>query len=683
MSLEKLLPPVAKIKTEEFIYNNEVYKDDYAWLKDKTNPEVIEYLEQENAYTKKMLEHTEALQEKLYKELLGRIKETDSTVPEYHGGFYYYSRTEAGKQYRIYCRKKDSLDAEEQIILDLNEIAKGKDYTKLGIYKISPNHKYLAYSLDHSGYESFTLFFKNIETGELLEEQIENTCVTAEWTSDTTTFFYSTLDSTQRPDKVFSHKLGSKVEEDKLLYHEKDEAFYVNISKSNDNNYIFITMVSKTTSEAYYFNCKKPDNEIKLIEARKKDLEYYVEHKDGFFYIVNNYDNALNFKVSKVSVEDPSQKNWVDFIPHNDKVRVDFIHVMNNYFIIYERSNGLKHIRIKNDTVDYYIDFPEPVYTFEPAKNRDFNSNILRFHYDSLTTPESVYDFNMETKERELKKRYEVLGGYNPDDYQTERLFAPANDGTLIPISVVYKKGMERNGNNNLYLYGYGSYEISIDPTFSSNRISLLDRGLVYAIAHIRGGGDMGREWYENGKFLKKKNTFTDFINCAEFLVKEKYTNPEKMVIMGGSAGGLLMGAVTNMRPDLFKAVIAHVPFVDVINTMMDPSLPLTVIEYDEWGNPNEKQYFDYMKSYAPYENVEAKDYPQMFVTGGLNDPRVGYWEPAKWVAKLRRLKTDNNRLLMKIKMGAGHGGASGRYDYLKDIAEEFSFIFDTFGIKE
>lgn len=681
MSLEKVLPPVAQTKDFEITYNNEVYKDEYAWIKDKSNPEVIAYLEEENKYTKKMLSHTEEIQEKLYKELLGRIKETDSSVPEKHGDYYYYSRTEEGKQYRIYCRKKGSLDADEQLILDLNEIAKHHEYTKLGCYKISPDHKYLAYSLDHNGYETFTLLFKDLETGEILEDKIENTCVTGEWSVDTSTFFYTVLDSAQRPYQIFSHKLKTDSKEDKLIYHEKDEAFYVNISKSNDNKYLFITMVSKTTSEAYYINAEKIDEEMKLIEPRKKDIEYYLEHKDGFFYIVHNYDNAINFKVSKVAVANPEQKNWTDVIPHNDNVRIDFIHCMKDYLVIYERSNGLKHIRIKNDTVDYYIDFPEPVYTFEPAKNRDYNSNLLRFEYESLTTPESIYDFNMETKERELKKQYEVLGGYNPEEYQSERVFAPANDGTMIPISLVYKKGMQKTGNNLLYLYGYGSYEISIDPAFSSNRISLLDRGFVYAIAHIRGGGDMGRDWYENGKFLNKKNTFTDFINSAEFLIKEKYTSSKKLVIMGGSAGGLLMGAVTNMRPDLFKCVVSHVPFVDVINTMMDPALPLTVIEYDEWGNPNEKKYFDYMKSYSPYDNLEAKEYPEMFVTGGLNDPRVGYWEPAKYVAKLRKLKTDKNRLLMKIKMGAGHGGASGRYDYLRDIAEEFSFILDTFNV--
>lgn len=676
-----MTPPIAQIKPSEIIYHNEVYKDDYAWLKDKTNPEVIAYLEAENAYTKENLAHTQEFQEKLYHELLGRIKETDQSVPEKYGDFYYYSRTEEGKQYRIYCRKQGSLEAQEQIIIDLNEEGKGKDYLSLGCYKVSPNHKYLAYSIDNNGSESYTLFFKNLETGELFEDKILDTCVTSEWAVDSNTFFYTTLDEAKRPYKVFSHKLGTNPTEDKLIYHEADEAFYVNVSKSNDNKYIFITMVSKTTSESYFISSENPDDELKIIEYRKKDLEYYPEHKDGFFYLVNNYDNALNFKVSKVSVTEPSQKNWVDFVPHNDKVRVDYIHIMKDFFVIYERSNGLRQIRIKNENVDYYIDFPEAVYTFETAKNRDYNSNLLRFEYESLTTPESVYDFNMETKERELKKRYDVLGGYNPENYQSERIFAPANDGTLIPISLVYKKGMKKDGSNLLYLYGYGSYEISIDTNFSANRISLLDRGFIYAIAHIRGGGDMGREWYENGKFLNKKNTFTDFINSAEYLIKENYTNSEKMVIMGGSAGGLLMGAVTNLRPDLFKAVVAHVPFVDVVNTMMDPALPLTVIEYDEWGNPNEKPFFDYMLSYSPYDNVEAKDYPQMFVTGGLNDPRVGYWEPAKWVAKLRKMKTDNNRLLMKIKMGAGHGGASGRYDYLKDIAEEFSFILDTFGI--
>lgn len=680
-NIEDLKPPVAKVIPQEIIYNGKTYKDDYAWLKQKENPEVISYLEEENKYTEKMMEHTKSLQETLYKEMLSRIKETDINVPEKFGEYYYYSRTEEGKQYGIYCRKHLTLEAEEQVLLDLNELAKDKDYLSLGLYKISPDHNILAYSLDEDGSENYILYFKDLTTGKIFEDRLLETSTTAEWLTDSKTFIYTTLDSAQRPFKAFIHKLGDNPEQDQELYHEKDEAFYVNVAKSNNNKYIFLTMVSKTTSEVYYSSTDPNEFGLKLAEARIKDVEYYMDHKDNAFFVVTNANNSYNFKVMKAPLSNPSKETWQEYIPHRDNVRVDFIHVFKEYLIIYERENGLKNIRVIGDTNEYYIDFPEPVYNVTHGRNRNFDSKTLRFSYSSLKTPESVFDFNLETKERELKKQYEVLGGYNSDEYECERVYAPANDSTLIPISLLYKKGMVRDGSNPLYLYGYGSYEISIDTKFSSNRLSLVDRGFIFAIAHIRGGGDMGRMWYENGKFLKKKNTFTDFVNCAEYLVKEKYTSEKNIVAMGGSAGGLLMGAVVNLKPEIFKVAVAHVPFVDVVNTMMDPTLPLTVIEYDEWGNPNEQVYFDYMLSYSPYDNVEAKEYPNLFVTGGLNDPRVGYWEPAKWVAKLRKTKTDNNLLLMKINMGAGHGGASGRYDYLKEIAEEYAFIIDVFGL--
>jgi len=505
-----------------------------------------------------------------------------------------------------------------------------------------------------------------------------------EWGNDNKTIFYTTLDEAKRPYKLYRHILGTAQEEDEMVYQESDEAFYLSISKTRDKEYLIMTLGSMTTTEVRYLKADLPKDNFQVIHPRQHEMEYYVAHHSDKFYIMTN-DEAKNFKLMEVSVTDPSKKNWKEVIPHSDSVKIDGMDVFRNHLVVYEREKGLKKIRITNlmDSQVHYVDFPEPVYTYWRSRNPDFNTNMLRFNYTSLVTPRSVFDYNMDTKTRELKKQYEVLGGYDPSLYQSERIFAKASDGTMVPLSLVYRKGMVKDGNNPLLLHGYGSYGISQEPTFSSNRLSLLDRGFVYAMAHVRGGGEMGRYWYEDGKLLKKKNTFTDFIACAEHLIAEKYTSSNKLVIYGGSAGGLLMGAVTNMRPDLFKAVIADVPFVDALNTMLDPSIPLTVIEYEEWGNPNEEEYYDYMKSYSPYDNVEAKDYPNMLITAGLNDPRVQYWEPAKWTAKLRALKTDKNILLLKTKMGEGHMGASGRYDYLKDIAFEYAFIFDLFGIEE
>jgi oligopeptidase B len=501
-----------------------------------------------------------------------------------------------------------------------------------------------------------------------------------EWLNDSKTFLYTVLDESNRPYKVFKHTLFET--NDELIYHEKDDAFYINLSKSDNKKYIFITMVSQNTSEVYYLSSDNKNDQIKLFEKRLKGTEYYIEQYEDYFFIITNRDNAFNFKIMKTELDNTIYQNWKEFIPHRENVRIDDIKLFENYIVITERSNGLKHIRIKNQNEDFYINFNEDVYDIYLGINPEFNTSILRFHYSSLKTPDCVYFYDMSSKKRELKKMQEVLGGYNPNDYNTERIWAESYDGTLVPISLLYKKGIKLDGNNPLYLYGYGSYEISIDTDFSSSRLSLVDRGFIYAIAHIRGGGELGRKWYENGKLLNKKNTFKDFIACAEHLIKQKYTSSNKLVICGGSAGGLLMGAVTNMKPDLFKLVIAHVPFVDVINTMMDDKLPLTVIEYDEWGNPNQKEYFDYMMSYSPYDNIEEKEYPNMLVTAGLNDPRVGYWEPAKYVAKLRKMKKDNNILLLKTNMGAGHKGASGRYDYLRDdVAFEYLFILFTLGL--
>ena len=677
-------PPVAKVISKPDTLHGDVRIDDYFWLREKSNPEVIKYLEAENEYTEAVMKQTEEFQKLLYEELVGRIKETDLSVPEKIDDYYYYSRTEEGEQYPIYCRKKESLNAEEEILLDQNALAEGYDYFEIGAFEISTDHQLLAYSVDTTGSETFTLYVKDLNAGGLLKDEIKNIYYYVEWGNDNKTIFYTTLDEAKRPYKLYRHILGTAQEEDEMVYQESDEAFYLSISKTRDKEYLIMTLGSMTTTEVRYLKADLPKDNFQVIHPRQHEMEYYVAHHSDKFYIMTN-DEAKNFKLMEVSVTDPSKKNWKEVIPHSDSVKIDGMDVFRNHLVVYEREKGLKKIRITNlmDSQVHYVDFPEPVYTYWRSRNPDFNTNMLRFNYTSLVTPRSVFDYNMDTKTRELKKQYEVLGGYDPSLYQSERIFAKASDGTMVPLSLVYRKGMVKDGNNPLLLHGYGSYGISQEPTFSSNRLSLLDRGFVYAMAHVRGGGEMGRYWYEDGKLLKKKNTFTDFIACAEHLIAEKYTSSNKLVIYGGSAGGLLMGAVTNMRPDLFKAVIADVPFVDALNTMLDPSIPLTVIEYEEWGNPNEEEYYDYMKSYSPYDNVEAKDYPNMLITAGLNDPRVQYWEPAKWTAKLRALKTDKNILLLKTKMGEGHMGASGRYDYLKDIAFEYAFIFDLFGIEE
>ena len=679
-----ITPPVAKVIPKADTLHGDVRIDNYYWLRDRSNLDVIEYIEAENEYTEAMMKHTEEFQEQLYKELLGRIKETDLSVPEKIDDYYYYTRTEEGKQYKIYCRKKGGLDSEEEVLLDQNELAIGHEYLYVGAYKVSPHHRLLAYSVDTTGSERYTLYIRDLDKNELSKEEISNTSYSVAWANDNKTIFYVTLDDVKRPFKLYRHTLGTDPNEDILIYHEKDDAFWLYISRTKSKEYLIMDLGSHITSEVHYLKADRPTDNFKLIHPRQHEMEYYIDHHGDKFYIMTN-DNAKNFKLMEVSVQNPSKKNWKEVIPHRDSIKIDGFDVFKEHLVVYERENGLKKIRIMN-LVNYeihYVDFPEPVYTFWPSRNPDFNTNILRYTYTSLVTPKSVFDYNMDTRTRELKKQYEVLGGYEPSLYQSERIFARASDGTMVPISLVYKKGMVKDGDNPMLLIGYGAYGHSFEPYFSSNRLSLLDRGFIYAIGHVRGGGEMGRYWYEQGKFLNKMNTFTDFIESTEHLIAEKYTSSDKLVIGGGSAGGLLMGAVTNLRPDLFKAVIADVPFVDVLNTLLDPSIPLTVVEYGELGNPNEKEYYDYMKSYSPYDNVEAKEYPNILITAGLNDPRVQYWEPAKWTAKLRTLKVDDNLLLLKTNMGAGHGGSSGRYDYLKEIAFEFAFIFDLFGIEK
>ncbi len=671
--------PKAKIVEHRDTTHGDVRIDNYHWLRGKEKPEVISYLEEENAYMEALTAHTKGLQKELYDEMVARIKETDLSVPVKNGDYYYYTRTEEGKNYRIYCRKKGNLETEEEILLDGNQLAEGKKYFSIGNFEVSDDHKLLAYSVDFDGSEQYDIYVKNLETGEMLADKVEKTAGTIVWANDHKTIFYNTLDEARRPYRLFRHQLGAT--DDKLIYEEKDDAYFLYPYKTKSKRFIALYLGSKVTHEYHFLDADNPTGNFELFAARKQNEEYSVTHHGNDFYVLTN-DKALNFKLMKTPVGKTARSNWTAVIPHDDKVLLSSVEAFKDHLVVYGRKDGFKNIRIMdlNSNKSHEVEFPEPVYTYWGSGNPDFNTDLVRFTYSSPVTPRTVYDYDMATKKFILKKEYEVLGGYDKNDYVTERTFATAKDGTKIPISIAYKKGLKKDGNNPCYIRSYGSYGSSSDPYFSSARISLLNRGFVYAIGHIRGGSEMGRQWYEDGKYLKKKNTFTDFIACAEHLIAEKYTKTERLCVSGGSAGGLLMGAVANMRPDLFNTVVAEVPFVDVINTMLDETIPLTVIEYEEWGNPNNKAYYDYMKSYSPYDNVEAKDYPNMLITAGLNDPRVQYWEPAKWTAKLRAMKTDNNTLILKTNMGAGHGGASGRYEALKELAFEYAFVIDQVG---
>jgi oligopeptidase B len=656
--------------------------DEYAWLRQKTNPEVIRYLQAENAYTASRMQATRKLQQKLFNEMRRRIKETDLDVPVRIDDYYYYSRTRKGKQYSIFCRKHGSLRAREEIVLDQNQLARGHKYFQLGFVEISVDHRLLAFGTDIRGDERFTLHLKDLTTGKLRRDSAKDVGSVA-WATDNRTFFYTTLDATHRPYKVFRHRVGQPARSDALVYHEKDDAFFAGVSVSRSRKFIFLGLHAKTTSEMRFLRADRPESSFHVVQPRRRHLEYDIEHHGDHFYVVHNH-HAKNFKLSRTPVRSPSMAHWRTVIPHRKDVMIEDISAFEQHLVIYERTGGLRRVIIRDlaHKTEHHVHFPEPVYHVSEGDNPEFNTRTLRFTYTSLVTPVTVFDYDMTTHRRKLMKQTPVLGGFRPERYCTERVFATAKDGKRVPISLVYRKGLRRNGRNPMVLTGYGSYGLSRDPVFGSTRLSLLNRGVIYAIAHIRGGSEMGRSWYEDGKFLRKKNTFKDFIACAETLIRRRYTSPEKLAINGGSAGGLLMGAVVNMRPDLFGVVVADVPFVDVVNTMLDPTLPLTVIEYDEWGNPNDKKYYRYMKSYAPYENVRPQDYPTMLVTAGLNDPRVSYWEPAKWVARLRALKTDNNELLLKTEMGAGHFGASGRYEMLKEIAFEYAFILTRLSVE-
>ena len=681
-----LLAPKAKVIPKSLEKHKDIRIDNYFWMNERENPEVIDYLNQENTYYNSMTAHTKDFQKDLFEEMKGRIKEDDQSVPYLYNGYYYITRFEIGQDYPIYSRKKGSLSANEEILFNCNDLAKGHSFFQLGGLSVSPDNKFATFGVDTVGRRIYTIQIKNLETGEILSDKIENVTGGSVWANDNKTIFYTRQDKvTLRADKIFRHKLGTNSADDVLVFDEKDDTFNVSVSKEKSKKYIVIGSGSTLTTEYRILNSDNPDGEFTIFQPRVRGLEYSISHFGDSFYVLTNKDKATNFKLMKTPENATSKENWKDLIPHRKDVLIEDIEIFRNYLVVEERSNGLNHIRIMpwSGAGEYYLPFGSETYNAYTTTNVDFDTDVLRYSYQSLATPSSVIDFNMTTKEKEIKKEQQVLGGkFDKNNYIEERIWATATDGTKVPISMVYRKELKKDGKNPLLLYAYGSYGITMDTYFSSTRLSILDRGFVFAIAHIRGGEDLGRQWYEDGKLLKKKNTFTDFIDCSKHVIKEKYTSPEHLYAEGGSAGGLLMGAVVNMAPELYNGVIAQVPFVDVITTMLDDSIPLTTGEYDEWGNPNVKKYYDYMLSYSPYDNVTAQKYPNMYVSTGLHDSQVQYWEPAKWVAKLRTKKTGDTVLFLNTNMDAGHGGASGRFEALKELAKEYSFLLDLEKIK-
>jgi len=673
-------PPVATKRPHTTEIHGYTLTDDYFWLREKGNPEVIKYLEGENAYTEEVMKATKGFQETLYTEMLGRIKQTDLSVPSRIGDYFYYSRTEEGKQYPYMCRRKGSMDGAEDILLDLNALAEGKKFLSLGAYAVSDDGNWLAYSTDSTGYRQYNLQVKDLRKGQTLAENIERVGSVV-WATDNKTLVYTTEDPvSKRSDKVWRHTVGASASD--LLYEEKNELFDVGAGRSLDKKMIFVASYAKTSTEVRYLPADAPTATLKVILPREAGHEYDVDHYHGLFYITTN-KGAKNFKVVTAPIADPSEKNWKPYIDHNPAVKINGLSFFANHIVVSEREGGLTQLRIIDPKTkqSHRVTTDETDFAISLASNPEFNTGTLRFNYQSMITPSSVYDYDMTTEQRKLLKRQEVLGGYDPARYEAKRVWAVARDGTRVPMSIVHRKGIALDGKAPLLLYAYGSYGASGAPTFSSSRLSLLDRGLIFVNAYIRGGGELGEEWREQGRMMQKMNTFTDFIDCADYLVKNRYTASDRLVIQGGSAGGLLVGAVANMRPDLFKAVVAQVPFVDVINTMLDASLPLTTSEYLEWGNPNEKAAFDYMMKYSPYDNVKATNYPAMLVQVSLNDSQVPYWEGTKFVAKLRAVKTDRNPLLLKANMGAGHGGSSGRYDALRETAFTYAFMLWQMGV--
>ncbi len=677
-------PPVARVSPVKLEMHGDVRVDNYYWLKTRTSPEVIQYLEAENAHTDSVMAHTQPLQDLLYREMVGRIKETDDSVPYKMDDYYYYHRMEEGKEYPIYCRKQGSLGAPEQVILDVNELAEGHDFTYVRGFKVGSGQDIIAYPLDTVGRRKHTIYFKHLGTGGMLDDVIRDVTGNMAWANDNKTLFYTKQDSvTLRPYRIYRHVLGTDPSGDALVYEEKDPTFNCHVDKTKSKKYILIGSEQTLATEYRFLDAGDPDGEFEVIQPRERGHEYHVYHYGDDFYLRTNLD-AENFRLMKTPVARTGVENWEEVIPHREDVLLESADLFKDHLVLEERKLGLIEIRVIpwSGPGEHYVEFEEPAYLAYASRNYDFDTEVLRFVYESMTTPESVYDYDMVAKEKELLKREEILGDFDPENYRTERLWATARDETKVPISIAYRKGLRRDGDNPLLLYGYGSYGSSLDAGFRSDRLSLLDRGFVFAIAHVRGGQELGRWWYEEGKLLKKKNTFTDFIDCTEHLIYKQYTNPEKLFISGASAGGLLVGAVVNMRPDLFEGVLARVPWVDVVTTMLDDSIPLTTAEYDEWGNPNQEEYYEYMLSYSPYDNVEEQDYPHMLVTTSLQDSQVQYWEPAKWVAKLRARKTDDNLLLLRTKMQAGHGGVSGRYQRYKELAFMYAFMLDILGIR-
>lgn len=682
--------PIAEIKPHKRIIHGDTVVDNYYWLNDffKKGPDsaaVVSYLEAENSYTKAMMEGTQGLQSSLFDEMKSRIKEKDESVPYFKNGYYYYTRTEEGKQYYKFCRKKGSLDSKEEILLDVDALAQGKPYYAAGGFSISPDNKFLAYGVDTVSRREYVIHIKNLETGEVLADRIPQTSGSSTWAADNKTLFYTAKNPvTLLSEKIKRHELGTNAVNDVTVYEEKDDTNYIGVGKSKNGRFIFIESSGTMSSEVHYLSADDPNGAFKVFQPRLKDVLYSVTALEDRFLITTNKD-AQNFKVVQSPLDKTTIEHWKEFIPHREDVLIQGVDEFKNFIVVSERKNGLTNLAIRqlNSGESHDLDFGEAAFTVYPSVNAEYDTDVVRYGYTSMVTPSSTFDYHMVTKEKTLLKQQEILGGYKADDYITERVFATATDGTQVPISLVYKKGVKKDGSAPLYLYAYGSYGSSMEPTFSSARLSLLNRGFIYAIAHIRGGEEMGRQWYEDGKMMKKMNTFTDFIDCGRYLIDQKYTSKGHLYAEGGSAGGLLMGAVINLAPDLFNGVIAAVPFVDVVNTMLDDTIPLTTNEYDEWGNPNNQAAYMYMKSYSPYENIEAKEYPNLLVTTGLHDSQVQYFEPTKWVAKLRATKIGNNVVLLKTDMDFGHGGASGRFDYLKDQAFEWAFILKLEGIND
>lgn len=678
------VPPVAAIKPKQLTMLGNTRTDNYYWLNERSNPEVISYLTAENAYFDQVMAPVKGLEEKLYTEIKSRIQEKDESVPFRDNGYYYYTRFEEGGEYPIYCRKKGSVKAPEEVLLNANVMGKGKPYYQIGGWEVSDNNQLLAYSEDTVSRRLYTLRFKDLKTGKLYPESIPNTGGEAVWAADNKTVFYTRKDvTTLLPYQVYRHTLGSDPKQDALVYEEKDNTYSMDIGRSKSRKYIGVQLHSTLSSEFRYLEAANPTGELKVFWPREKDHLYEVEHMGDKFYVRTNWQSP-NYRLVETPITNTTKSTWKELVPHRKDVFLENMELFRNYLVLGERKEGLLQLSVRDwkSGKQHYLNFGEPAYTAAISVNREFDTPVLRYTYTSLTTPASTYDYDMVTHQKTLLKEQKVLGGFKKEDYVTERIYATAADGTRIPISVVYKKGFKRDGKAPMLQYAYGSYGISTNATFSPARLSLLNRGFAFAICHIRGGQEMGREWYEAGKLLRKKNTFTDFTDCSQYLIQQKYTSSATLFAQGGSAGGLLMGAVVNMHPELYKGVLAGVPFVDVVTTMLDASLPLTTGEYDEWGNPNQKEYYDYMLSYSPYDNVRAQAYPNMLVTTGLHDSQVQYFEPAKWVAKLRAMKTDKNLLLLHTDMAAGHGGASGRFKSIHDVARQYAFMFLLLGIK-